>query len=286
LAASGRKRTRYSAWQKQQVTAHYAGLRSFEDRLRFCAHIGILDEKGEPSVDRLYNIACRLGVSGKRDFSRIVADETRRMRRDDPDTIIFSKSGDRYLRQEWGRTPIEAIADHLDLTETAIFYHARQLGLRKPSWYWDARKVAAWLGLSLPELRALHSQGVSMQGLLNRHGWPAIELVSTSSLGRWLREPRAVKKLSRRDPDQFFLLEVAESLDALVEGGESMPKCRFLLQGDICGQPRTVSFGHYCTKTERNEAGDDKKCNARRAEITDLTLTDEALYARDRRTRR
>jgi hypothetical protein len=275
-----RKRRRYSAWQKEQIREHYAGLRNHADRRRFCTQIGITDENGEPSVDRLYNVACRLRVSGKRDFSNILDDDGRLLRRDDPETTQFSHACDNYLRREYGRTPIEVIAAHLDLSETAVGYRARILGLRNPNWAWDAAKVAVWLGLSLDELHAAREQGLVLHELRDRRGKCASEFVTASSLGRLLQRPEIAKLLVERGADAFFIRDLNESLAQLASGEQALPKCRYLLCGDVCGQPQTVSFGHFCTRSGKQDAGDDRKCNARYAEIAALGRPEDDLFGR------
>ena len=189
-----KERARYSNWVKQQVKLRYPGCRTTEDKRQLALELGILDTDGQPSVPKLYNLASRLGATGRDDSqanpAAAAAHDDRLKEREDPENTVFSREAERYLRSEFGRRPIEWIAMHLRHTETAVAYYARQLGLRKPVKYWNARKVAYWLGVSVEELHALRNDGIDIYPQHDVDGHLQLEVVSTTSLARWLKDER------------------------------------------------------------------------------------------------
>jgi hypothetical protein len=269
-------RTRYTRWQKQQVMLHYPECRTPEDRQVLADRLGIVDDDGSPSIQKLYNLASRLGCTQGHDLSEreaIVTSEERLGEREDPETTVFSPSQLAYLKREFGRRTLESISFHLEHTETAVLYQARKLGLRKPAQHWNILKVARWLGFEIDEFRRLRAQGIDIYPLYDKSTPPRLELelVSTTSLWRWLRRPQTRRLLAGRNPDRFFLLELEETMRELVAAENEFERCAYLSHGHVCLNPRAGSYGMYCTNTDRQRAGEDPKCTVRTLEITDLS---------------
>jgi hypothetical protein len=272
-------RTRYTRWQKQQVMLHYPSCRTTRDKEELAERLQILDDAGEPSVAKLYNLASRLKVTQGHDQQERLAaitDQDRLKERQDPTQTTFNGKDDRYIKSEHGRRTPDAIAFHLGHTETAALYRARQLGLRRPAKNWPALKVARWLDLSDAELRSLRSEGIDIYRLHDRRGRLQLELVSTTSLWRWL-ENGGRKKLKDRNPDAFFLLELAETKELILADPTAWESCEYLSYGHICSNPYADSYGLYCPNNERYRAGEDPKCGARMLDLTDLRPDSDSL---------
>lgn len=267
MARNTSERTRYPPQVKQQVKLRYRYCRTTADKQ------ALADELGIGSVPKLYNLASRLGATGDDSddhYELALADESRLRARERPADTSFSSADDRYLRNEFGRRTIEAIAFHLHHTETAILYRARKLGLRKPAKYWNMRKVASWLGFSESELRELRWEGIDIFQLYDRHGTLALEAVSTTSLARWLNDDDCRARVLVHGADEFFLLELDESITALVGSETTFESCKFLSHGHVCQNSYSDSYGLFCTNNERYKAGEDPRCAMRLLEVSDL----------------
>lgn len=267
---------RYSNWVKQQVKLRYPLCRTTQDRLQLAAELDIRDENGEPSVSKLYNLASRLGATGRDGASRAAVmhadSEHAGRRREDPDTTTFTEQADRYLRDEFGRRTVEEIAVYLRHTPTAVLYRARKLGLRKPVKYWPARKVAAWLSISMDQLRELTDEGIDIIPQADRDGRLTLEVVSTTSLGRWLRNEKNLAKVREAGADEFFIREILETLEEIASGKSEWERCKFLSYGHVCQNTyaKLTSYGLFCTNTDRQGAGQDPNCRYRTLTIDDL----------------
>lgn len=273
-----KNRTRYSRWQKQQVKLHYPACRTTKDKEELALRLGILDEGGKPSVAKLYNLASRLkATQGHDQDERLAAiTDTERLReREDPEQTRFTNKDDSYLISEFGRRRPDAIAFYRDHTEAAIAHRARCLKLRKPVKHWELAKVALWLDMSEEELRELRREGIDIYPLCDKkdkRGLTKIELVSTTSLWRWL-EAAGEKFLEGRNPDKFFLLELKECKEVILanhEDPKAWESCDYLSHGHTCNNPYADSYGLYCPNNDRYLAGEDPKCGARAIDLDDL----------------
>lgn len=282
------ERTRYSPWVKEQVRKRYALCRTTADKEALAKELSIVDANGNPSVPKLYNLASRLNATGGQtvDHEEFVADESRLLRREDPETTKLSAESVRYLKNEFGRRTIELIAAHINHSETCVLYHARHLKrgsgseakyLRKIAKHWDARKVAAWFGMTLDELKQLQVEGIDIVPFYNKRGRLVHEIVSTTSLGRWLAVEGNKQKLLERDADKFFILEIEETMRDLIDDTNQFELCKFLSHGHVCLNTYAEnSHGLFCTNNERYDAGNDPRCAVRSLQIYDLRpKTDE-----------
>lgn len=258
-----RQRTRYSAYIKEQVRQRYHLCRTTEDKEELAEELGI------GSVSKLYNLASRLGAAGKESELLDQREDSGNSIREAPGEVSWPRSSDRYLRDEFGRRSIEDIAYHLGRSEAAVLYRARHLHLRTPVKHWRLEKVADWFGMDVEDFRKLQSEGIDIYPLGNPQGEVAIELVSTTSLGRWLQKKRNRSRL--KDPDEIFLLEIEESIEDLLSGKDVFEKCKFLSHGHVCQNPFTeTSYGLFCTNNEKYDAGDDPRCTVRTLAVEDL----------------
>lgn len=266
-------RTRYTRWQKQQVKLHYPSCRTTRDKEELAERLGI------DSVAKLYNLASRLGATQGHDQQEriaVITDEARLAERESPSDTVFSNKDDRYLKSEFGRRTTDAIAFHLGHTETATFYRARQLGLRKPVRNWNLIKVARWLDLSEHEMNELRGEGVDIYRLHDRKGRLQLAVVSTTSIWRWL-ENGGRERVAERNPDEFFLLELEETKDLILKDPKGWESCEYLSQAHTCNNPYADSYGLYCPNNERYRAGEDPKCGARILDLTDLRPDSDAF---------
>lgn len=269
---------RYSPYVKDQVRKRYHLCRTTEDKRALAKELDILDETGDGDVSKLYNLASRLKAAGKKDGSTpVVADELLHQLRLDPATTKFTADAERYLKHEFGRRTETEIAYHLKLSVPAVLVKARHLGLRQLTKHWELSDVAAWLGMTEDELRALAHDKVSLDifELYHPGGQRKHEVVSLTSLIRWLHTPDNREKVEARNPDRFFLMEIDESLEALRSGTNSWEKCKFLSAGHRCmNSYATLSHGLFCTNNEKWDAGADPNCIVRSLEIYDLRRGD------------
>lgn len=267
------KRTRYTPQVKDQVKKRYRYCRTTADKEALAEELGILDDSGKPSVSKLYNLASRLGCAGSDDSSAwgtVTSDpEDRQIIKERPGETKFTKQDDAYLRKSFGTLPIEDIAYHIGHSEPATLYRSRELGLRLPVKYWRTNKVALWLGMSEEDVHC--ALELDVHPLCDRDGDVQLHLVSTSSLGRWLSLKKTEKFLKDRDPDEFFILEIKETLSELADRKTRFESCKFLSHGHVCMNPFTdLSFGLFCTNNERYKAGEDPVCTVRTFAIEDL----------------
>lgn len=236
-------RAQYSDEIKALVKAKYPLCRTPADRDRLAKELGI------GSRQKLYNLASRLlatrphansaneWIGDDDDGYDATEDHSRLLIREDPDTLVWSKDDDRYLREHFGRSfRIEEIAFFLDRSETAVAYHARELGLRNIPKFYDVNKVKMWLGLSGSEVVKLwRAKKLDLYPCTDRHGKVKITLVSTTSLARFLLRHRMWKKLvdsPRRRADKFFVRDILESIAQLH-------------REEACWEPNSwVSHGH------------------------------------------
>jgi hypothetical protein len=198
----------------------------------------------------------------------------------DPDTFTLTAHQKKTIKQDFGRKTSEFIAVGLGISETAVLYHARHLKrsingelrqLRKLTKNWDARKVAAWLAIPLDELRALSREGIEIVPFHNRKGRLVHEIVTTTSLLRYLTTTGNKEKLLERGADKFFILELEETRQALLDGSDSFELCAFLSAGHVCMNSFAEnSHGLFCSNNERYEAGNDPRCSVRTLSIYDL----------------
>jgi hypothetical protein len=265
-------RTRYTRWQKQQVKLHYPSCRTTKDKEELAERLGIVDDQGRPSVAKLYNLASRLKVTQGHDQEErqaAITDHERLLEREAPGDTVFTPQDDRYIRSEHGRRPTDAIAFARGHTETATLYQARRLGLRKPVKNWNAVKVARWFGMTDEELHALRDEGLDIYRLHDRKGRLQLEVVSTTSIWRWL-ENGGRERLNGRGADQYFLLELDECREHILKNPTDWESCEYLSPGHTCNNPYADSYGLYCPNNERYNAGEDNKCGARMLDLVDL----------------
>jgi hypothetical protein len=263
------QRARYSNYVKEQVRQRYPLCRTTEDKEALARELGI------DSVAKLYNLASRLGATGKEEAKSqtyaLAEEEDRLLVREDPSKTEFTPEADRYLKDNFGRRAASVIAFHLHHTETAVLYRARHLDLRRPVKYWDVVKVAFWLGLELHELQERVREGLDIYPFHDpQTGRLVKEVVSTISLARWMAKPEVRKLLADRNADEFFLREIAESVEGIQAQRAEFERCKFLSHDHICMNTYAVSCGLYCTNTERQRAGEDPNCSVRTMEIDDL----------------
>jgi len=263
------QRARYSNYVKEQVRQRYPLCRTTADKENLARELGI------GSVAKLYNLASRLGATGKEGSKNhtyaLAEGEERLLVREDPGSTTFTPDADHYLRAEFGRRAASVIAFHLHHTETSVLYRARHLGLRQPVKYWDIVKVAFWLGLELNELQSMDKEGLDIYPFHDpQTGRLVKEVVSTISLARWIAQPKHKKLLAERNADEFFLKEIEESVEEIQAHRVEFERCKFLSHDHICMNTYAVSFGLYCTNTDRQRAGEDPNCSVRTMEIDDL----------------
>lgn len=269
------QRARYSPHVKDQVRKRYPLCRTTADKVALAKELEIVDEKGKPSISKLYNLASRLKAAGQ-DIEpgqhSEAHDPDRLEEREDPKEVKFSRQADRYLKNEFGRSPIEDIAYHLHHSETAVLYRARQLKLRQPVKYWRVDKVARWFGMEEDEFRKLEEEGLDIYPLTDAYGKVQVVVVSTSSLARWMAVEENKKRLEEQGADQFFMLEIEESIADLLARKTEFERCKFLSHGHVCMNPRSdFSYGLYCTNNEKYRAGEDPRCMVRVLQIEDIT---------------
>lgn len=255
----GGRRTLYTEAQKQIVAERYPFCVTRQEKLELAEQVGL------QSLEQLYNLANRLRVT-RTHQERIARDGLERhqpafdparlLMREDPATTTFTEEDDAYLRRRFGRVYIEQIAFHLGHTESATLVRARELGLRKFCRYWDAQKVVAWLGRSLAELNA---RGVQHYPCVDRKGNPAITLISTASLLRWIDDPRFAEDLAQEGRvDRFFHQELTDLRQEILTGTPIFETSRWVSHGHVCLNPWSgVSFGLFDDGSDRKMFGRD-----------------------------
>jgi hypothetical protein len=268
---------RYSPYVKAEVLKRYHLCRTTDDKKSLAKQLGILDENNEGDVSKLYNLASRLkATANKNGETPIIDDESLNRRRLDPETTVFSAEADGYLINEFGRRTDAEIAYHLKLSVPAVLVRARHLQKRRITKHWELSNVAAWLDMSEEEIRSLQDDKVALDiyDLYDRRSQKKHEVVSLTSLIRWLYTPGNREKVLEKNPDKFFLLEIDEAVATLREGTGRWENCKFLSPDHRCMNPYAEnSHGLFCTNNERYEAGDDPLCSVKTFEIYDLRKT-------------
>lgn len=256
-------RAQYSPAKKAAVAIFYPLTSTPEDRDRL---VEMLDVE---SRQKMYNLASRIGATRPHANSQQeltsdtgydpTLDMSRLFLRDDPEKLVWTKDDDRYLRRHFGRTFIEAIGVFLNRSETAVAYRARKLGLRNVPKYYDVRKVAPWLGLSLSDFFLLTRFGLELFPCTDRNGKLKITLVSTTSLARVLVRRRLWKRLvDRRDADIIFIRDVLESIAELQKGEAIWEPNPWVSHGHTCLNPfSTACFGWLYNGNDPGMAGED-----------------------------
>jgi hypothetical protein len=281
-------RAQYPDEIKSVVKAKYPLCRTPADRDR------LADECGIGSRAKLYNLASRLLATrphansasewvGEPEGYDATEDESRLWLRDDISSLFWDADDDRYLREHFGKTFIEAIGFMLNRTETACAYRARQLGLRAIPKHYDSRKVAAWLGLSERELGLLSKIGLELHPCTDSTGYVQITLISTTSLARVLLKDRFWQRLvDKRDADEFFIRDVIESIAQLQREEAVWEPNAWVSHGHTCLNPFSETcFGLFYD-------GYDDKMSGAELEPSDLApeadvASDEWLRGRHRR---
>lgn len=256
-------RAQYRPAKKAAVALRYPLCRTPEDRDR------LADELGIESRQKIYNLASRLEATRPHANSQqeltsdvgydATKDTTRLFLRDDPENLVWTEDDDRYLREHFGRTFIEEIGVFLNRSETAVAYRARQLGLRNVPKYYDVRKVAPWLGLSLQDFFLLERLGLEIFPCTDRHGRIKVTLVSTTSLARVLLRGRLWKRLvDKRDADLIFIRDVLESIAELQKGKAIWEPNPWVSHGHTCLNPFSETcFGWFYNGNDDKMAGED-----------------------------
>ena len=190
-----------------------------------------------------------------------------------PSTTPFSPADDRAISRDWGSCTAAQIAHQRGLSLSAVLYRARHLGLRRASRNWPRSHVEAWLGLSSHDWPRLAEEGLEWWALEDRRGRVGENLVSTTSLARWLVQGNRWQRLVCAGADEFFCREILESFSELQLAGalpaEAEPPlrweyCKFLGPDHCCRNPFAACHGLFCSNSERYAAGDDPKCESRR----------------------
>ena len=232
-------RAQYSDNTKRNIYLMYPLCLTREDR------IDLAEEEGIESLAKLYNLGSRLDATRGHaiDADEVYFDIARLLIRDDPDTHAWLPKRDRYIKTAWRHLHIEKIAYRLRCSETAVAYRARQLGKRNVCYYWDARKVVRWLGLSGNELIELAkprrhprtknpAHTLELYPCRDRQGNYKIMLVSTMSLARVFAQDGFWKKLvDARGADRFFIKEIMEG-SAAVQMTQELTELRHRLERD------------------------------------------------------
>jgi hypothetical protein len=267
-------RAQYPEPVKQLVKRKYHLCKSRADRESLTLECDALVRKLMPeathppmTLQKLYNLASRLEATrghanssadwsdGSPDDFDPKSDLTRLTERDDPDLLEWTASDDRYLREHWRATEIEYIAYYLNRTETAVAYRARQLSLRNVPKYYDAAKVAPWLGLNSRQLtELLPTLGLELFPCCDRDGKPRITLVSTTSLARVLITNEFWKTLiDKRNADRFFIKDIIESMVALQDDEASWEPNLWVSHGHTSLNPFSEdSFGLFFDGYDRD----------------------------------
>lgn len=262
-------RAQYPQAVRELVLRKYPCCRTIEDKLALAHEVA--DLTGMPTDDpqllqKLYNLACRLGATRKPfagTLARSEPDPARLELRDDPETLVWTAADDRYLTQNWAAVWIEDIAFQLNRSETAVAYRARQLELRAVARFYEADKVAAWLCLRrAPELDELRVLDKLAYGLLHpvagADGTIVAELVSTPAIYRLLldaeqgvragdsdytklRKLLVQRILGERNPDLFFIKEVREGVKGIATGEAAWEESPWVSHGHTDMHPLSPS---------------------------------------------
>lgn len=288
------KRAKYTREQKDFVREHYPRCDTLEEKEQLARLVGIDD------IHKLYNLASRLGVTRSHEGELVedtddlvmprrkhdsAYDTSRLWRRQRMAETTFTTENDRYLTRQFGKRPLEEIAAFCGHTETAILYRARHLDKRKPAQHWALDKVAAWMGMEIAAFRRLEAEGIDIFPVPNRRGDIRSELVSTTSLARWLHGEQGERwrRLIEEGSDEFFIHEILETVRSLQERTTEWESCKFLGAGHQCMNAYAgTSFGLFCTNNEKHRAGEDPQCDFRTLAIDDFrTIAPATMQRRD-----
>jgi len=248
------------------VKAKYPLCKTPADRDRLASEANI------DSRQKLYNLASRLmatrphagddtdwsseesGYEPSDDLSRLYLRDDFSQREQ-----MWSKDDRRYLTEHFGRTKLEDIGFFLNRTETAVAYEARQIGLRNVPKYYDVRKVAPWLGITMRDLLLLSKRGLELFPCTDCYGKLRITLVSTTSLARILTKDRLWKRLvDRYDADEFFIRDVVESVAELQKGTAIWEPNPWVSHGHTSLNPFSEAcFGWFYNGYDEKMAGED-----------------------------
>lgn len=227
------RRARYSPELKQQVRLRYPHCRTLADREELAQELGI------GSVQKLYNLASRIGVTQRQgtqfadhlhmqEAQEAALDPRRLQLREDPASCEFTDRDDSYLVRHFGKQPLSVIAFQRSHTEAAMAYRARKLGARGFCHHYELQHVVAWLSVSASDLRA---RGVAAHPCCNRRGEVATVLIGTMDLARAIMRDGWWRDLAAGGADRFFLGELIEAAASEGQGFED----------DVW-----VSHGHTC----------------------------------------
>jgi hypothetical protein len=265
-------RAQYPQAVKDLVLLKYPRCRTIEDKLALAHEVANLTgiATDDPLLlQKLYNLACRLGATRKPTVAEMLArratDPARLELRDDPETLTWSCGDDRYLTQNWRVFSIEDVAFQLNRSETAVAYRARQLGLRSVARFYEAERVVGWLGLhrddTRDELRVLDKLSYSLlHPITGADGTIVAELVSTTALYRLLleadegvragdsnyaklRKLLVQRILTERNPDMFFIKDVREGVAAVAAGEAAFEPSPWIGHGHTDMHPLSPSHG-------------------------------------------
>lgn len=287
----------YTEEQRALTIKHYPTCRTRQEKLELCEKLGISD------IRRLYNLACQLGLTRKNEdlsnaefFKYMAGDKSvlqlkRRFqqqdekeilsRREDPETLQWTKEDDKFLQTHFGSMDIAQIAFQRGHSETAIMYHARKVKrrcedsegnllppqpLRKPARGFAIKRVCVWLGLEEDELRALQmTAGVKIHPLPNMHNEPQDYWVLSRSLAPFLQK-FGNKLIEEKNADAFFIKEILETEAELEEGKTNQEGCIYLNHGHVCQNPWAgPCYGLFCD-------GEDKDCDVRNMPLRDMRI--------------
>lgn len=270
---SASSRAQYPDETKALVKAKYPLCKTPEDRDRLARECGI------GSRQKLYNLASRLtatrphsgsdtdwsseelGYEPEQDFSRLYLRDDFPHRDENGNVVglVWTEDDRRYLREHFGRTKIEDIAFFLNRTETAVAYEARKMRLRNIPKYYDACKVAPWLGIPMRDLLLLSKRGLEIFPCTDRFGKLKITLVSTTSLARVLLRDRLWKRLvDKFDADEFFIRDIIESIAELQQEVAVWEPNPWVSHGHTCLNPFSdACFGWFYNGHDEKMAGED-----------------------------
>lgn len=257
------QRAQYSSETKAMVHACYPMCRGPLDRERLASDYNI------ESTQKLYNLASRInatrphagtsetwtyddGYDATKDYARLYI-------RDNPDDEEFwTEEDDRFITDHFGKTKIESMGVFLRRSETSIAYRARELELRNIPKYYDIKKVAPWLGLSINNVFHLKKFGLEIFPCTDSYGDIKITLVSTVSLARVLLRGRLWKRLvDRYDADQFFIRDILESIVALQKSEAVWEPNAWVSHGHVSLNPFSeVCFGLFYDGYDKKMFGD------------------------------
>lgn len=236
----------------------------------------LADSLGMDSLNKLYNLASRLkatrttneddmhmGIEQADDVEAMLLKDQNAKVISKISTTVFTEADDEYLKNHWGNTKLSMISAQRRHSEPALLYRARHLGLRKLQPQWDIKDVSRYI--SLPEDYLLHISELQIMSTQSSvENKLAHKFVSTINLYNWIQTVDLMQD-SNGSVDEFFLKELEESHDGIMNLRERWEGCKFITPDHRCSNPASFnSYGLYCAKVEgQHEAGEDPKCQAR-----------------------